>query len=63
MPYPLQNHLAHLSQEIAVKALTEMASAPKVRPRTMADWLEQSFRPTLTAAFFGPFHELYTAGL
>jgi protoporphyrinogen oxidase len=29
----------------------------------MEDWMVQSFGPTLTDSFFGPFHELYTAGL
>lgn len=64
VPYPLQNHLGVLGKDIAVKALTEMMSAPSgAPPRTMASWLEQSFGPTLTELFFGPFHELYTAGL
>jgi len=63
VPYPLQNHLRYLGQEIAVKALTEMATASRGKPGTMADWIEQNFGPTLTELFFGPFHELYTAGL
>lgn len=63
VPYPLQNHLRYLDQEVAVTALTEMVTAPKGKPRTMADWIEQNFGPTLTKLFFGPFHELYTAGL
>ena len=63
VPYPLQNHLGYLGKEITVKALTEIASAPKGNPKTMADWLEQNFGKTLTELFFGPFHELYTAGL
>jgi protoporphyrinogen oxidase len=63
VPYPLQNHLGYLGKEVAVKALAEMASAAKGDPKTMADWLEQSFGKTLTELFFGPFHQLYTAGL
>jgi protoporphyrinogen oxidase len=63
VPYPLQNHLSYLPQDIRVKALTEMLTGPKGNPTTMADSLRQSFGPTLTEMFFGPFHELYTAGL
>lgn len=63
VPYPLQNHLSYLPEEPRVKALTEMLTMPKGSPRTMSDWLEQSFGPTLTEMFFGPFHQLYTAGL
>jgi protoporphyrinogen oxidase len=62
-PYPLQNHLKYLDKETAVKALTEMAAVSREKPRTMADWIEQSFGKTLTELFFAPFHELYTAGL
>lgn len=63
VPYPLQNHLSYLSEDVRAKALTEMLSAPKGSPRTMADWLEQSFGRTLSGLFFEPFHKLYTAGL
>jgi protoporphyrinogen oxidase len=63
VPYPLQNHLGYLSKEVRTTALVEMLTAPKSQFRTMQEWLAQSFGPTLTAAFFGPFHELYTAGL
>jgi protoporphyrinogen oxidase len=63
VPYPLQNHLGHLGPEIAVKALSEMLSMPKGSPKTMADAFTQDFGPTLTERFFGPFHDLYTAGL
>ena len=63
VPYPLQNHLRYLGQEVAATALTEMATAPRGKPRTMAAWIKQNFGPTLTELFFGPFHELYTAGL
>jgi protoporphyrinogen oxidase len=63
VPYPLQNHLSYLGPEIATQALTEIINKPAGRLRTMAEWLEQSFGPTLTARFFGPFHHLYTAGL
>jgi len=63
VPYPLQNHLGYLSKEMRTKTLAEMLAAPKGQFRTMADWMVQSFGPTLTDSFFGPFHELYTAGL
>lgn len=63
VPYALQNHLGYLGKEIASKALAEIATAPKTRPAVMADWLRESFGMTLTDLFFGPFHELYTAGL
>ena len=63
VPYPLQNHLSHLPKELRVTALTEMLTGPKGNPRTMADWLRQTFGTTLTETFFGPFHDLYTAGL
>jgi protoporphyrinogen oxidase len=63
VPYPLQNHLSYLPQEIRVRALTEMLTGAKANPKTMADSLRQSFGATLTEMFFGPFHELYTAGL
>jgi protoporphyrinogen oxidase len=63
VPYPLQNHLGYLGKEVRTQALVEMLTTPKGRFRTMAEWLVQSFGPTLTESFFGPFHELYTAGL
>lgn len=63
VPYPLQNHLGYLGRQVAAQALTEIVNAPNGKPKTMADWLQQSFGPTLTDRFFGPFHQLYTAGL
>lgn len=63
VPYPIQNHLGYLDKEIASKALTEIVTAPKEAPRTMSEWLERSFGPTLVELFFAPFHEKYTAGL
>jgi protoporphyrinogen oxidase len=62
VPYPLQNHLRCLSPEIASSALAEMAQ-PQGEFRTMKEWLQQSFGPTLCELFFYPFHDLYTAGL
>lgn len=62
VPYPLQNHLAFLGQELAARALPEMAQ-PLRTVRTMEEWLQQSFGPTLGERFFIPFHRLYTAGL
>jgi len=63
VPYPLQNNLRHLPEAVRAKALTEMLTASQGRSRTMAEWLSNSFGPTLTEMFFGPFHGLYTAGL
>lgn len=63
VPYPIQNHLRCFDRDLRSKALVEILTAPKTNFKTMADGLAQSFGATLTAAFFGPFHELYTAGL
>ncbi|MGA2301742.1 MAG: protoporphyrinogen oxidase-like protein [Candidatus Acidiferrum sp.] len=64
VPYPLQNNLKYLDPEIIEKALREMAGAAhNHRAQTMAEWLEANFGRTLYDLFFGPFHELYTAGL
>ncbi len=63
VPYPLQNHLSFLGQDLASRAIREMSAAPKGAAVTLADWIGQTFGSTLTELFFGPFHELYTAGL
>lgn len=63
VPYPIQNHLSYLGPDTAAQVLTEIVNAPKVVPRTMADWIQHSFGPTLTEQFFGPFNSRYTAGL
>jgi protoporphyrinogen oxidase len=65
VPYPIQNNLKYFEPEIIEKALREMLEAAKANhePKTMAEWLELSFGKTLSELFFGPFHELYTAGL
>lgn len=63
VPYPLQNHLRHLGDDLSVKALNEMITGPKGIPTTMAEWQVQNFGSTLTEKFFEPFHRLYTAGL
>jgi len=63
VPYPLQNHLNRLGKDLAAKALQEIVN-PSPRPvATQADWVLRAFGRTLTDLFFGPFHELYTAGL
>ncbi|MFU8814335.1 MAG: protoporphyrinogen/coproporphyrinogen oxidase [Pseudomonadales bacterium] len=62
VPYPLQNNLRHLDAELAAVAIDEMAR-PKGSTATMQQWLTEYFGPTLSALFFEPFHELYTAGL
>ena len=62
VPYPLQNNLRYLDRETALAALEEMAR-PSGGATTMEAWLEDSFGSRLTRRFFGPFHDLYTAGL
>ncbi len=65
VPYPLQNHLRYLGQEVAAQVLEEVMNGHHrlIEATTMADWLRASFGPTLCELFFDPFHELYTAGL
>ena len=63
VPYPLQNHLRYLGPDLASKALREMIAAPGGGWTTMEQWLQSCFGKTLSEKFFGPFHELYTAGL
>lgn len=65
IPYPIQNNLRYLNARTAARVLHEMAQGMKfsLPPRTMADWLEASFGPTLGEIFFYPFHDRYTAGL
>ncbi len=63
VPYPIQNHLRYLDRQTAARALREIRGRRGGEPRTMAEWIEQNFGPTLTGLFFGPFHERYTAGL
>jgi hypothetical protein len=64
VPYPIQNHLGHLGSELASRCLREIAEANSAgrRAHTLGDRLRQSFGRTLCDLFFGPFHELYTAG-
>ncbi|MCP4401838.1 MAG: protoporphyrinogen oxidase-like protein [bacterium] len=62
VPYPLQNHLRYLGNDIATQVLAEIA-APGQPFRTMQEWLESNFGFTLCRHFFFPFHERYTAGL
>jgi len=66
IPYPIQNSLSHLQPSEAASALSEIVERTTPIRRgseTLEEWLLESFGPTLTALFFGPFHELYTAGL
>jgi len=63
VPYPLQDHLHALGPRLAEKCLAEIRLDRQQSPHTMAEWLEWQFGPTLNELFFGPFHELYTAGL
>ncbi len=62
VPYPIQHHLHAFDRTTLLSALEEMAR-PTAPARTMAEWLEGRFGPTLCRLFFAPFHELYTAGL
>jgi protoporphyrinogen oxidase len=63
VPYPIQNHLSYLPPALVRTALSEIVSPPPGPIHTMAEWLRASFGPSLTERFFGPFHDLYTAGL
>src|SRR5688572_3901918 len=63
VPYPLQNHLRFLGKDIAMQVLQELVRPSTGPYRTMKDWLEGSFGPTMGRLFFEPFHDLYTAGL
>lgn len=67
VPYPLQYNLRYLDPTLASWALDEMRRVPSSLAgqdrMTMASWMERVFGGTLTELFFGPFHELYTAGL
>ena len=62
VPYPIQNNMRHIEQQLAVRALDEMAN-PTPMGATMAQWMEACFGKTLGELFFKPFHDLYTAGL
>ncbi len=63
VPYPLQNHLDFLGTAQADQARHEMRQNRMEGIRTMRQWLEARYGPSLTTLFFGPFHEAYTAGL
>lgn len=62
VPYPIQNNLHALPREMARAILDEMRNAPTERSGVLAEWLRESVGPTLYDLFFGPFHDLYTAG-
>ncbi|MHB9073705.1 MAG: protoporphyrinogen/coproporphyrinogen oxidase [Desulfobaccales bacterium] len=63
VPYPIQNHLSFLPQELAQKALAEIMHDGQEPTTTLAEWLQRNFGKTLCDMFFLPFHELYAAGL
>lgn len=64
VPFPLQNHLHHLGQGFADRAMADLLPSRRDGDRsTLAGWLRRSFGDTLYETFFGPFHDLYTAGL
>lgn len=63
VPYPIQNNLAHLPDDVRKRVLGEILDGAPVEGDTLRDWLLRHFGPTLCEIFFFPFHELYTAGL
>ncbi len=63
VPYPLQNHLRFLGKDTAMQVLLELVRPATGPYRTMKEWLEGSFGPTMCRLFFETFHDLYTAGL
>jgi protoporphyrinogen oxidase len=63
VPYPIQNHVAHLGEDIAERVVAELTAPSNGRTEVLADWLVHHFGPTLNELFFEPFHQLYTAGL
>ncbi len=62
VPYPIQDHAEQLGAGFARRLREETARAEH-EVRTLREWLQMSFGPTLCGEFFFPFHELYTAGL
>ncbi len=60
VPYPLQNNLRYLPEDLRARALSEMSGKPGVI-RTMDDWYRAYFGEALSELFFTPFHQLYTA--
>jgi protoporphyrinogen oxidase len=63
VPFPIQDNLFALPEEIRSAALTEILADHRGAPvETMADWLHQRFGDTLCRIFFDPFHSRYTAG-
>ncbi|MCM2256238.1 MAG: protoporphyrinogen oxidase-like protein [Vicinamibacteria bacterium] len=63
VPYPLQLHVDQLPADLARRARQEMGAREPAPDATMQGWLRDRFGDALVAAFFGPFHERYTAGL
>ena len=62
VPYPLQDHIDALPQEVQLAIEAEHQIISNHQPATMQEWLRQSFGDTLCGEFFEPFHDLYTAG-
>lgn len=63
VPYPIQNHLGWLDEDICERALQEIRTVRDFEASNLEDSLRHRFGDTLMELFFGPFHELYTAGL
>lgn len=62
VPYPIQNHLAHLPEDLRRRILDEILDDAPPAGDTLQHWLRRHFGPTLCELFFDPFHALYTAG-
>jgi len=63
VPYPLQNHLSYLPDEIADKALDQLLNRPQESVSSMYDWFYGNFGSVLCDLFFSPFHRSYTANM
>ncbi len=63
IPYPIQNHLSYLPNELADEALDQIQKGSDGSIITMADWFRRKFGTALCDLFFAPFHQSYTAGL
>lgn len=65
VPSPLQYHLRYLGYPLGVRVLAEMIKRQAISAgyENFDEWLQMNFGKTLYRMFFGPFHDLYTAGL
>ena len=64
VPYPIQNNLRVLPNELVRTIISEIQrDRNRFSGATLYEWCEYYFGKTLSELFFHPFHELYTAGL